>query len=248
LRNHNCKHILLGVSHDAGYAPFLDEVLRDESITRRVTILEGPPIVRELSQTGVRVINFNSLFRTEKLIDRSTSPMQSTTVQSHPSPSTWAGVTSISTPPGISIPLAVTKNGTTATTPAPRKSAWSPGPRGLDEPITVNAAVLDKVKRRTSSNKLCNNHYLRGPCAKGDDCCFEHNYKPSEEELKAISFLTRLNPCVNGQDCELEYCIYGHHCPSTINGICAQFGCRFTKEEHPLGAIIKHPKKWDKEY
>lgn len=25
LRNHNCKQILLGISHDAGYAPFLDE-------------------------------------------------------------------------------------------------------------------------------------------------------------------------------------------------------------------------------
>jgi len=28
LRNNNCKQILLGISHDAGYAPFLDEVVR----------------------------------------------------------------------------------------------------------------------------------------------------------------------------------------------------------------------------
>lgn len=26
LKNQNCKQILLGISHDAGYAPFLDEV------------------------------------------------------------------------------------------------------------------------------------------------------------------------------------------------------------------------------
>jgi hypothetical protein len=240
LRNHNCKHILLGVSHDAGYAPFLDEVLRDESITRRVTILEGSPIVRELSATGVRVINFNEIFRCEKLVDRvpSSSPAP---------PSTWAGVTSTSLstpPPSVPLPLAV-KNGNVSVR---LKVTWNPGPRGLDEPITVNAATLDKIKRRTSTNKLCNNHYLRGPCAKGDECCFEHNYKATEEDLKAIAYLTRLNPCLNGQDCELEYCIYGHHCPSTVNGVCAQFGCRFSKEEHPPNTAIKHPKKWDKEY
>jgi len=232
LRNHNCRHILLGVSHDAGYAPFLDEVLRDESITRRVTIVEGSPIVRELSNTGVGVINFSDIFRSEKLTDRlpNTSPAP---------PSTYAGVTSVPTPPTLTLPLAV-KNGNSPVRP---KVTWNPGPRGLDEPITVNAAVLDKIKRRTSTNKLCNNHYLRGPCAKGDDCCFEHNYKATDEDLKAIAYLTRLNPCVNGQDCDLEYCIYGHHCPSTAAGVCAQFGCRFSKEEHPPGTTIKHPKK-----
>lgn len=240
-RNHNCKQILLGVSHDAGYAPFLDEVLRDESITRRITIVEGPPIVRELSSTGVRIINFADIFRCEKLIDRlpNTSPVP---------PSTWAGVTSFASPPSAPLPLVPVKNGTIQPTPARPKATWNPGPRGLDEPITVSAAILDKIKRRTSSNKLCNNHYLRGPCAKGDECCFEHNYKATEEDLKAIAYLTRLNPCVNGQECELEYCIYGHHCPSTVNGVCQQFGCRFTKEEHPPNTIIKHPKRWDKDY
>lgn len=237
-RNHNCKHILLGVSHDAGYAPFLDEVLKDEPTTRRVTIVEGPPIVPELYNTGVGVIKFNGIFRNEKLVDRlpNTSPAP---------PSTWAGVTSFASPPSAPLALAPIKNGTT---PARPKVAWNPGPRGLDEPITVSAATLDKIKRRTGNFKLCNNHYLRGPCAKGEECCFEHNYNATEEDLKAIAYLTRLNPCLNGQDCELEYCIYGHHCPSTINGICAQFGCRFSKEEHPPNTVIKHPKKWDKEY
>jgi hypothetical protein len=36
--------------------------------------------------------------------------------------------------------------------------------------------------------------------------------------LKAITYLARLNPCLNGQDCELEFCIYGHYCPSIIMG------------------------------
>lgn len=40
------------------------------------------------------------------------------------------------------------------------------------------------------------------------ECCFEHKYKPTEEEKKAIAYLTRLNPCVNGQDCDQEFCKY----------------------------------------
>jgi hypothetical protein len=239
LRNHNCKQILLGISHDAGYAPFLDEVITPDERCR-ITIIEGPPTVRELSATGLQIINFNKLFRSEKLVDRSHSNGVSA------QPSTWAGVTS-SAPPRQASPITygvTTKKPCSA--PAP---TWVPCPRGLDAAIIVNAAVLDKIKRRTNNNKLCNNHYLRGPCAKGIECCFEHDYKASEEELKAIAHLTRLNPCVNGQECDLEYCIYGHHCPSTVfnkkdnEWQCSVFGCRFSKDDHPPNTAIRHPRK-----
>lgn len=71
LRNSNCKQVILGISHDAGYAPFLDELFQDASIRIRVTVLEGIPTVRELSSTGVNILNLNhKLFRSEKLVDR----------------------------------------------------------------------------------------------------------------------------------------------------------------------------------
>jgi hypothetical protein len=252
LRNHNCKQILLGVSHDAGYAPFIEDVVTVED-KDRITIVEGPPTVRELKATGLPTINFSNIFRKEKLISRPAAPPASTS---------WAGITVAAPPPSVSPVMAIKTGGAlTGITkkPAP-KPVWVPGPRGLDAPIIVNAAVLESVKRRTINNKLCNNHYLRGPCAKGDDCVFEHRHKPSDEELKAIAHLSRLNPCTNGQDCESEYCIYGHHCPSVVmvvssNGkdhepVCQAFGCRFSKDDHPEGTVIKHPRKerWEKEY
>jgi hypothetical protein len=88
---------------------------------------------------------------------------------------------------------------------------WNPGPRGLDEPIPVDPIALDTVKKRKDNNKLCNNHFLRGPCSKGDACSFVHKYKPTADELAAIAYLSRLNPCTSGQDCEADDCIYGHH-------------------------------------
>ncbi|OBT55666.1 hypothetical protein VE04_04894 [Pseudogymnoascus sp. 24MN13] len=273
-------------------APFLDEVLRDESTTRRVSIIEGTPIVRELAASGARVLNFDHIFRNDKLIERQSpysqfqqlsyggqppAPLQAIgngRNQSPTPPNTWAGVTSIplTTPSPMVFPVTL-KNGTSGAaaaaaaaavsivTPHPKLDDWVPGDRGLDPTLTISAVVLERTKRRAGNTKLCNNHYLRGPCPKGDECVFEHKHKASEEELKAIAYLTRLNPCVNGQDCDVEYCIYGHHCPSVgLNlaavggngkgeeGVCAAFGCRFGADGHPPGTVIRHPKKWDKEY
>lgn len=287
LRNHNCKKVLLGISHDAGYAPFLDEVLHDEQILRRVAIIEGSQIVRELQNTGADIVHFDHIFRNEKLIETkpSTTSMQkelliksstngkktngtSAVLSPMPPniPATWAGAVGtppppLQTPPPLVFPVAVKKE--TASTAASAaiiisphpKLKWNPGPRGLDESLTISASVLKKIKERTGNNKLCNNHYLRGPCAKMDECPFEHKYKATEEDIKAISFLTRLNPCTNGQDCDIE-CIYGHHCPSWgldlskaggqrgEEGVCGQFGCRFTKDGHRPDTVIRHPKKW----
>ncbi|CZR65987.1 uncharacterized protein PAC_15887 [Phialocephala subalpina] len=255
LRNHNCKQILLGISHDAGYAPFIDEVVTPDD-RARITILEGPPAVRELQNTGLTILNFNKLFRAEKLVDRQTT--------SPAPPNTWAGVTS--TAPAVPIPSPIiAKNGTTTaanpvkngTAPPVRSSpvqnevsarpSWNPGPRGLDPSLKVDAKVLQRIKQRPSNNKLCNNHYLRGPCIK-DECTFEHDHQATDEELKAIAYLARLNPCTNGQDCEAETCIYGHHCPSITMGkdgktpTCSALYCKFETEDHPPSTIFPKPR------
>ena len=236
LRNVNCKQIVLGISHDAGYAPFLDEVLRDDETRRRITILEGYPTVRELMITNINRLNLNdTLFRSEKLVDKSarlptppqilnsppvttvSAPPLSTTPSSNSggAPS-WAGViSSASPPPTLVLPMQTKsiqgKGAARSVKPPAPTVQWNPGARGLDAPIQVNQSVLDNIKKRKDGDKLCNNHYLRGPCQKGDSCCFEHRYRPSPEEKIAIAFLARLNPCTNGQDCETDDCIYGHH-------------------------------------
>jgi hypothetical protein len=121
LRNHNCNQILLGISHDAGYAPFLDEVVTADERSR-IAIIQGPPTVRELSATGLQIIDFKQIFRQEKLVNRTLSNTSLTL------PSTWAGITSNSP----------SKNGASVKQPVPTTSpVWNPGPRGLDDPITL---------------------------------------------------------------------------------------------------------------
>ena len=140
-------------------------------------------------------------------------PPPATTTPVNNGPLTYSSmVGKASPPPQVTLPLPLQpKTANIPSGPRQKTLTWNPGPRGVDTPLQVNTLVLDAIKKRKDTDKLCNNHYLRGPCAKGNSCCFEHKYKPTADEKVAIAFLARLNPCTNGQDCEVDDCIYGHH-------------------------------------
>lgn len=147
LRNHNCKQILLGISHDAGYAPFLDEVVVTDDDKNRVTIIEGPPIVRELSATGLNIMNLKTIFRTEKLVDRTELPVER--VVSPPSTNgstnggtTWAKISG--TPAPAALPV-VLKNGVSGT-------------NGVKPPVTVKVTPI-KVRSCSLNHSNCLNDY-----------------------------------------------------------------------------------------
>lgn len=241
LQNYNCKQVILGISHDASYAPYLDEILGDETNMGRITILEGVPLVPDLVALGLNKLNFTlEVFRSDKLIYKSSgnptppfsvasprvpsvagmsplpppvsTPVNLSNATPPVGPLSYAKMTQAkaSPPPQVTLPLQPKP----VKPPAPKQEKpvpWNPGARGLDPPLEVNQSCLDEIKKRKDNKKLCNNHYLRGPCAKGDSCCFEHKYKPNTAEKTAIAFLARLNPCTSGQDCDTDDCIYGHH-------------------------------------
>lgn len=241
LRNHNCRQIVCAISADSGYASFLEDMLRDESARHRITILEGPPTHPDLVATGLNIMNLNgAIFRSDKLVLENYRRQSDAAPLAITPPATVAGMSPLPPPSATPVsqqsnggaavaPPASYATAIKAATPPPQVTlpfppkpktpavrrekppAWNPGLRGLDPPLEVNQNALDNIKKRKDTNKLCNNHYLRGPCAKGDACCFEHKYRPNEAEKTAIAFLARLNPCTNGQDCEVEDCIYGHH-------------------------------------
>ncbi|KAI1262267.1 C-x8-C-x5-C-x3-H type zinc finger protein-like protein [Xylariaceae sp. FL1019] len=253
-QNSSCKYVIMGgVSHDPNYAAFITENIGDKEDFKRISVIEGSSTVRDIASTGVNLLNFKEVFRSQKLIPQRMMSMDSVQSGSSRSPVVSAPGTPIfsyataiqkpaSPPPVINLPIKLkplapkTPNIPKKQTPPP---AWNPGPRGLDVPIPLTQSALDTIKKRKDNNKLCNNHFLRGPCAKGEDCCFVHDYRPNKEEKNAIAFLARQNPCTNGQDCDVVNCIYGHHCPSVVNGICTHPFCKFRPEEHPPGTKLR---------
>jgi hypothetical protein len=156
-----------------------DAVVTRPEDKSRVTILEGSKIAPEFEETGLDVMNLKEVFRPGKLIDRTLTPPPDQVASKSP----WVQAVKSGTPapPGILSTSVAKTNPVVKTAPLAKnagrspvpikaaaiKSSWVPGPLGLDPPLKVNATVLERVKRRTNSDKLCNNHYLRGPCAKG---------------------------------------------------------------------------------
>ncbi|KAI2624668.1 hypothetical protein GGS26DRAFT_564601 [Hypomontagnella submonticulosa] len=246
IRNFNCKHLLLGVSHDPGYTEVVRDIVYHDDYRRRVTLIEGSPAVKEIADSGVNITHFGHIFRHEKIPVETQQDQPPSLI---PSLSYAAAIAqpSPSPPPRITLPIPLKRTATPVRQRQPSTPAWNPGPRGLDPPIQINQAVLDRLKRRKDHEKLCNNHFLRGPCTKGDECSFVHNYKPTKDEKNVIAFFARLNPCTSGQDCEAENCIYGHHCPTVTNGVCTHPHCKFRVEDHPPGTKFKSSKSTDKQ-
>ncbi|KAG6016615.1 hypothetical protein E4U41_004408, partial [Claviceps citrina] len=70
VRNYNCRHVLMGISRDAAYASFLEELVADDdssSIRQRLTILEGPPAAADfVAPDDVGTLDLGmDLFRTD---------------------------------------------------------------------------------------------------------------------------------------------------------------------------------------
>lgn len=227
----------MGISHDPSYTSFLDGIALEEDQRERLTVLEGLSAQTADVPSNIKRASLgNELFRTDGHTDRdapiwplgawATVPRACNTARSVTSTSTrrsYANVanSTLRSPPPLPPspktyqlvppkPIARPVQVRYQQVP-PQRPDWNPGPRGLDEPIAVSVSVMESVKRRRDSEKLCNNHFLRGPCTKGARCYFVHNYSPSKEEIDAITVLARQNPCVTGQRCKAKACIYGHH-------------------------------------
>ncbi|KAI1388495.1 uncharacterized protein F4822DRAFT_429114 [Hypoxylon trugodes] len=253
LRNFDCKQVILGLSHDAACTPTLRKLAQDDDVKPRITVLEGCPKAVEIEDTGISVITFEKIFRSTKLGGHSCKESSSLDGYSYAAKAK-AGA---SPPPKITLPIPLKEKGPPkkdvpkATSPqkelqglpAPEEKAtpkWTLAPRGLDPPIHPEPAALERVRIRHTETKLCNNHYLRGPC-ETPRCPFEHGYKPTKSEKEVILYFCRLKPCVRGQLCEEEDCPYGHNCPAVVKGTCISRVCRFRQGDHPPGTKFSGP-------
>ncbi|KIX03903.1 uncharacterized protein Z518_07456 [Rhinocladiella mackenziei CBS 650.93] len=57
-----CKHILLACCHDAGYAPFLGQLVGDSCVFERVTLIEGDFVAPAFKQLNFKTTSFPSVF------------------------------------------------------------------------------------------------------------------------------------------------------------------------------------------
>ena len=75
LNSRSCHHIILGASHDNGYARLLEDI--DPKFKSKITLLEGVPFERELRNIAAEfeTTKFGSLFRGTKIVVPSQSSL-----------------------------------------------------------------------------------------------------------------------------------------------------------------------------
>ncbi|OWT42469.1 zinc finger domain-containing protein [Pochonia chlamydosporia 170] len=255
----NNLHILMGISHDPSYATFLNEVSQDEFCRSRMTMVEGTSTVPELIATNIPSLDLGKqlfcgdTYLSEKnpydsrrrswatglqpaIPETSIAPVNKPSCSSSYADAAKSGsppreISFLATPKPIASRVSKRHN---LDSPS-EQVEWNPGPRELDAPIQARVLAMDS---RKDPKKLCNVHFLRGPCTKGNRCPFVHDYSPSSEEINAIALLARQWLCKDGQDCKFDECIYGHHCPSIRDNMCMYPYCKFPAESHPPGTKV----------
>lgn len=224
----HCKHVIFGGSADNGYARMLAPYLGHESVTRQITMLEGPPFAPELARLvpHFTTTSFATVFRNTKLPSRrvsfSTTPPQSTT----PKPASWAS--------------AVTMRPTTSTEDmqeplhtlelkvgAIPRNAYG---QRVDMPLSFSQALFPMLK----AAKLCNPYHLTEKCP-FSSCNYTHGRKLEGIELTTLRYVARLAPCKWGLDCSDSNCILGHRCVRTR---CDGGDCRFSYDMHNVDTKI----------
>ena len=267
----HCRHIFVGCSHDNGYARLLEEVGEPAIMNAITLVEGVPfekELVQLKSR--YHTTKFAGLFREEK-IDIYNLPQRGPgTVPTHsnglPPPSVqyqspYQPTISPHAPSTLAQKPESTSNAGLNPT-APSWAATAKGPATGSPPVTptptskiIEPAVprnkygerVDPVTKfdptevkRIKAMKMCNVHFLRDDCP-WDPCTHDHYYKPNQNELNTLRYVSRLTPCKYGLECDEPKCIYGHRCPVNKDGEKGcRFGenCRFPEDAHGMDLRI----------
>ena len=253
MKDCHCCHLLLGCSHDNGYARILEDIQSEPLILRRISLMEGVPVERELRPltSHFRTTKFEKLFRERKISveQHSHSDFRPESQPFTPSyslpPAAVMRTSSAMLPDGVTISSSPVPQ-TWAT--AANNTTGGAGPTGAT-PSQVSVREIARNRKgeridselkfdkydvkRIRSMRMCNTHYLRGDCGYNTNCTHDHNYKPSKTELTTLRYVVRAAPCRFRPDCDDPKCMYGHHCPNG-KGCSRDINCKFEDEEHEM--------------
>lgn len=251
----HCKHIIFGGPADNGYARLLSPYSGDTAVSKRITMVEGPPFAYELQSLAEKfpTTSFTSIFRKTKLPSRKVS--FSETPPPSP-PVTYASAAAVLSSNGSKSPrMSPVPAGAVLPPPTPPPLPHVPSiqieqyqyqyqqllkkqqqpvvmvvhqnSKGerIDMPLKPVEGIIKLLKQR----KLCYQYHLLGECGY-NACTHGHGTRlSSARELEALKFMARLSPCGIGLGCDLETCVAGHQCPRPG---CQGGDCRFPREMH----------------
>ena len=215
----------------------------NETISQRITMLEGPSFAQELIKLipKFKTTCFSTVFRDTKISPRAGSFSISSSNGTISKQQTWATTIAVKpavpTSPRPAIPLPLSSHSPTSER-RPSAEAEDPIPRNnkgqrVDMPLKFNQNLLGSIKAR----KYCNNHHLLGECPYYGEygCRHEHGERLKGPQLNTLRYIARLTPCKAGLACEDPECFWGHKC---VHANCNAVDCRFTSEMHNVDTKV----------
>jgi hypothetical protein len=207
--NAQCKHVILGCSHDGGYAPFLEKFAADDDTRERITLLKGGPIHPQIAALGfTRTLTLKTLFGSQDINKPVAAPFP--IVASAPTVNPQVGssdpsISSFPKSPGSRLMYANPAIDASRLGPVIRND----GGLRVDKPLKIDpSSPYFQVLRKAN---LCHWYYLRGGCT---GCSKNHFVGPlSPREYDCLWYLARNGLCYRaqrGKDCDDPKCIYGH--------------------------------------
>lgn len=222
LDNYNCLKVVLGASHDNGYARTLSSIV-SEGNDARVLLVEGTPFASEVRSLHFQSTKLLDIFESQKLgipkyvvpnYAQPKIPASPKTSSSYANAAV-ASANTINDAPMMSKPLFIGSN--------TKKLA----------PLQHQAAI---TRIKSLQPAPCNDHYLVGFCWK-DSCFFSHKHNLNAAEIQAMRIRVGLTRCEFGEQCINEKCYRGHTCQNIRNGKCVRPNCPFLDSEHPTGVL-----------
>ena len=237
--NRQCRHIVLGVGHDAGYIPTLEDIASDPSKRDLITLLDGTQMHCKMQTLGFGrpPLRWESLFDSKNKTGKARSRSPKWTPFQKPQTAGPSGTATAQQEGARSQPATkIAPAQPSASSEPPQDRPMSRDSRKENTADLINEAALserlelvhDESGRRVDKplkinlnsayintlrqNKLCGWYHLRGRC---DGQCGK-NHLPlvlTPNEFDYLWHVYRQNECHKSRknkDCTDDKCIYGH--------------------------------------
>jgi len=219
-----CANIILGGSHDNGYARILSKLEAGNVEPGKVILLQGPTFAPELERFDSTLfprVKFDGLF-----MERKIDPGQK-----------YAQVAAN----GV---LPMQRKSTSSTSSPPKSPSVQPNrlvepdlgnPHHLPQQLT-NRVVGVWLSIKNLQPRACNMYYLNAQKCGKSDCEYSHEHILNETQLSALRYNCKKQPCHSFHKFDScpygDDCIYGHECPDNVGGKCTSG--KKCKLSHPV--------------
>ncbi len=237
--NHQCKHLILGCSHNGAYRVALEKYACNPIAASSISLLKSYETNTFFEGLPFDSVEFPRLFRSTpyKKTDRLAEEMDYTQnvpqqprsdcitreietssinegAGKHEAIAKWQASAAVAVPVGVP-----------ARPPARNRSGWASENSVLlnvnDERVDrelreVDDEISESMLDRMEVRRFCLFYHLQNSCGAtllGKPCKFRHGPRLSDAELRFLKLDARKMPCNFGSRCRRADCMYGHVCP-----------------------------------